>query len=284
MLMPDPQNLPRIEGESYMGDSQYWTSLWVIGLIIILFYLISVFGQAVFAFLFDRISVFAIWNSQAWLKMKVPLIIFCVIGLLIALMGYMRHANSKKLQAAREYAQDQGWRFSENDTQGLKTRVVKILWDLKNFDLYSIGTVETGKRNLYLFDCKYLYIKDVDTDSYAYGTACLIESNRFHSGGVSVDICKRDWTEKMQSDKVNMGESLFSRKFLVLSKDPVPAKEIVNDSIQAVMLNHLENPLFNPVSVYIGPGGTIVLTGHTVEHERLQDLIDLARRIEAAVE
>jgi hypothetical protein len=267
-----------------MGDSQYWTSLWVIGLIIILFYLISVFGQAVFAFLSDRISVFAIWNSQVWLKMKVPLIIFCVIGLLIALMGYMRHERSKELQAAREYAQDQGWSFSENDTQGLKTWVVKILWDLKNFDLYSIRTVETGKHNLYLFDCKYLYIKDVDTDDYAYGTACLIESNRFHSGGVSVDICKRDWTEKMQSDKVDMGESLFSRKFLVLSKDPVTAKEIVNDSIQAVMLNHLENPLFNPVSVYIGPGGTVVLTGHTVEHERLQDLIDLARRIEAAVE
>ena len=111
--MPDPQNLPRIERESYMGDFQYWTSLWVIGLIIILFYLISVFGQAVFAFLSDRISVFAIWNSQVWLKMKVPLIIFCVIGLLIALMGYMRHGHSKKLQAAREYAQDQGWSFSD---------------------------------------------------------------------------------------------------------------------------------------------------------------------------
>ena len=281
--MPDPQNLPRIEGESYMGDSQYWTSLWVIVLIIILFYLLSVFGQAVFAVLYDRISVFSIWNSQVWLKMKVPLIIFCVIGLLIALMGYMRHANSKKLQAAREYAQDQGWRFSENDTQGLKTRVVKILWDLKNFDLYSIRTIETGTCNLYLFDCKYLYKKDVDTDDYAYGTACLIESNRFHSGGVSVNIGKRDWTEKLQSDKVDMGESLFSQKFLVLSNDPVPAKEIVNDSIQAVMLNHLENPLFNPVTVYIGPGGAVVTTGQTVEHERLQDLIDLAGRIEAAV-
>ena len=267
-----------------MGDSQYWTSLWVIGLIIVLFYLILAFGQAVFAFLYDRMSVFEIWNSQVWLKMKVPLIIFCVVGLLIALMGYMRHQRGKELQATREYAQDQGWRFSENDTQGLKTRALKILWDLKNFDLYSIRTVETGKRNLYLFDCKYLYIKDVDTDDFAYGTACLIESGRFHSGGVSVDICKRDWTEKMQSDKVDMGESLFSQKFLVLSKDPDPAKEIVNDAIQAVMLNHLGNPLFNPVTVHIGPGGAVVLTGHTVEHERLQDLIDLARRIEAAVE
>jgi hypothetical protein len=267
-----------------MGDSQYWTSLWVIGLIIILFYLVFVFGQAVFAFLYDRINVFAIWNSQVWLKMKIPLIIFCAIALLIALMGYMRHMHSKELQAAREYAQDQGWSFSENDTQGLKTRIVKILWDLKNFDLYSIRTVETGKCNLYLFDCKYLYIKDADTDDYAFGTACLIESNRFHAGGVSVNICKRDWTEKMLSDKVDVGKSLFSQKFLVLSKDPASAKEIVNDSIQAIMLNHLGSPLFNPVSLYIGPMGTVVLTGHTVEHERLQDLIDLARRIEAAME
>ena len=119
---------------------------------------------------------------------------------------------------------------------------------------------------------------------YTYGTACLIESNRFHSGGVPVVIAGRDWTEVMQSDKVDMGESLFARKFLVLSKDPVPAKKIVNHSIQAIMLNHLEKPVINPVSVYIGPGGAVVLTGRTSEHERLQNLISLARGIEAIVE
>ncbi len=265
-----------------MNHPEYWTSFWGLGLIIVLFLLISVLGMAVFTVFYDRISVFEIWNSPLWLKMKIPLIILCVIGSLIALIGYWRSEGLKDLQAAREYAQDQGWSFSQNDTQGLKTRVAEILWDL-DFDLSNIRTVETGKLNLYLFDFRYIHQKAIDTD-YAYGTACLIESNRFPSGGVSVDISWRDWTEVMQSDKVDMGESPFAQKFLVLSKDPVPAKEIVNSSIQAIMLNHLEKPLYNPVSVYIGPGGAVVQTGGTIEHERLQDLIDLARRIEAVVE
>jgi hypothetical protein len=99
-----------------------------------------------------------------------------------------------------------------------------------------------------------------------------------------VEIISLDWTEVMQSNRVDMGESLFAQKFLVLSKDPVRAEKIVNHSIQAIMLGRLEKPLHNPVSLYIGSGGAAVLTGRTLEHERLQDLINLARRIEAAVE
>ena len=258
--------------------------MWVIGLIIILFYLILVFGQAILAFLYDRISVFEIWNSQVWLKIKIPLIIFCVIGFLTALMAYIHYERRKEMRAAVEYAQEQGWSFSKNDMQGLKPRVAGMFWDLKDFDLYYIRTVETGKLNLYLFDCSYLYLKELDASNFSYGTACLIESNRFNTGGVFVEIGRRDWGEVMQSDKVDMGESLFARKFLVISKNPAPAKEIVNYSIQAVMLNHLEDPLINPVRVYIGPGSAVVLTGGTSEHERLQDLIDLARRIEAVAE
>ncbi len=266
-----------------MSDSQYWTSLWVIILFIFLFYLIAVFGQAVFAFLYNRISTFEIWNSPVWLKIKVPLIVLCVIGFLATLIVFIHYERRKELQTARKYAYDQGWSFSQSFTQELKTKVEKILWDIEDFDFYYISTIETGKRNLYLFDCSYLYRKSVDTD-VVYGTACLIESNRFHPKDGSVNIGRRDWTEVMQSDKIDMDKSLFARKFLVLSKDSVSAKEIVNSSIQAVMLNHLEKPLINPVSVYIGPGGAVVLTARTLEHERLQDIIDLAMRIEAVVE
>ncbi len=48
------------------------------------------------------------------------------------------------------------------------------------------------------------------------------------------------------------------------------------------MLEHLQKPLHNPVSVSLGPGGAVVLTDRTNEPERLQELIDLARRIESA--
>lgn len=53
--------------------------------------------------------------------------------------------------------------------------------------------------------------------------------------------------------------------------------------IQAVMLEHLRKPLLNPVSVSLGPGGAVVMTDPTHEHERLQDIIDLARRIETVM-
>ena len=87
----------------------------------------------------------------------------------------------------------------------------------------------------------------------------------------------------MQSDKVEMGDSPFARKFLVLSKDPGSAKRIVNESIQAIILEHMRNPVSNRDSVIIGPGGAVVLTGRTAEHERLQDLVELARKLESAV-
>ncbi len=265
-----------------MSGSQYWTSLWGVGLIIFLFFFILFLGLAFFTFLYDRISVFEIWNSPVWLKMKVPLIIICVTGFLAALITYIRYEGRKELQAAREYAQDQGWSFSLKDTQGLKARVTEILWDL-NFEMYNIRTVETGQRNLYLFDCSYKHREASARMRDSHGTACLIQSNRFHSRGAPLDIAGRDWTEVMQSDKVDMGESLFSQKFLVLSKYPAMAKEIVNKSIQSVMLDHSKKPLYNPVCISIGPGGAVVLTGRTLEHERLQDLIALARRIEAVV-
>jgi hypothetical protein len=76
----------------------------------------------------------------------------------------------------------------------------------------------------------------------------------------------------MQPDKVEMGETPFARKFLVLSKDPGSAKRIVNESIQAIFLENISNPHYNPTSVTIGPGGAVVLTGRTAEPERLQDL------------
>jgi hypothetical protein len=51
-----------------------------------------------------------------------------------------------------------------------------------------------------------------------------------------------------------------------------------------VLLEHLQSELYNPVSVTIGPGGAVVMTGRTSEPERLHDLIKLALRIEAAME
>jgi hypothetical protein len=266
-----------------MSDSQYWTSLWGVGIVIFLAFFIMFLGVGIFGILYDRISVWHIWNSPIWLTLKIPLIVIGVIGFIAGVISFARYQGQKELKAAREYSQSQGWGFSRDDTQGLKARIADIWCDFK-FNLYYIRTVETGKRQLYLFDCSYKHKEASSRSHDSYGTACVVQSDRFRSVTVPVEIVTRDWTEVMISDKVEMGQSLFAEKFVVLSKNPGPAREIVNVSIQAIMLDHLKKPLYNPVGVSLGPGGAIVLTDRTLEHERLQDLLDLARQIEAAVE
>jgi hypothetical protein len=86
------------------------------------------------------------------------------------------------------------------------------------------------------------------------------------------------------SDKVDMGDSPFTEKFLVLSENSGRAREIVNESIQSILLEHDKKPLFNPVKVAVGPAGAVLMADRTFEHERLQDLLALARQIEAAIE
>jgi hypothetical protein len=94
-----------------MGDSQYWASLRGAGLLIFLFLFCLFLGVAVFAFFYDRISTFEIWNSPIWLKLKMPLIVLGVIGFLVALIAYIRDEGRRELQTAQDYAQAQGWGF-----------------------------------------------------------------------------------------------------------------------------------------------------------------------------
>jgi len=58
------------------------------------------------------------------------------------------------------------------------------------------------------------------------------------------------------------------------------AREIVNESMQSMLLDYVRRPDYTPASITIGPGGAVVMTQQDLKHERLQDLIDLARRIE----
>jgi hypothetical protein len=86
----------------------------------------------------------------------------------------------------------------------------------------------------------------------------------------------------MQSDRVEMGRILVRKEVSCPIHGPRFGKSIVNESIRAILPEHLSNPHYNPTSVIIGPGGAVVLTGRTAEHERLQDLVELARKLESA--
>jgi hypothetical protein len=266
-----------------MGDAPYWGSLWVIILFILLSLTVIIFGAEGLSFVYERIRVWPLWSSPIFLKLKVPLIIIGVICFIAGVIAFARYQDRKELKAARDYAQAQGWGFSRDAAPELKARAEEILSSL-DFNLYYIRTIETGQRSLYLFDCAYKNRSASGRKNYSYGIACMIESKRFRSAVVPVEIVARDWTEVMISDKVALGDPPFAHNFLVQSKDPVVAREIVNDAVQATILEHSKKPSYNPVSITIGSGGAVVLAGRTDEPERLQDLIDLARRIEAAVE
>jgi hypothetical protein len=266
-----------------MGDAQYWGSLGILILFILLSLAAIIFGAQVLTFFYERISVWPLWNSPVWIKLKVPLIIIGVICFIAGVLAFSRHQDKKELQAARDYAQAQGWGFSRDAAPELKTRAEAILANLY-FTMKYISTIETGQRSLYLFNCTYKNRSSSGRKNYSYGIACLVESKRFRSAVVPVEIVARDWTEMMNSDRVDMGNSPFAQDFLVLSKDPGAAKEIVNDAVQATILEHSKKPSYNPVSITIGSGGAVVLTASTAAPEQLQEIIDLVRRIEAAVE
>ncbi len=262
-----------------MSDSPFWSGLRMIYVLPFCLFL----GVAIFIVLYDRMDVSQIWNSPIWVKLKTPLIIIAVVGFLVALLAYISYDSLKHQQAVQEYAQAQGWRFSRADTLGIGAKVEELFYEHK-FDLSLIRTVETGKRNLYLFDCYYRFRIGTSTKGRP-GTACLIQSDRFKSAGSPVQICPRTMLDgKLLSDQVDMGDSPFAREFIVQSKDPISARKIVNESVQSALLEHMKKAVYNPVEmIAIGPRGAVLLTGETREHERWHDLIDLARRIESAV-
>ena len=135
-----------------MGDSHYWTSLWVLVLFIVLSVVCFSLGGSLLAFLSERIGAFEIGKSPVWLKLKTPLIVLGVIGLVAAVIAFIRYNDRREMKIARDYAQAQGWGFSRDDTDGLTAKVAEILSGYY-LNLYYIRTVETGWRSVTLFDC-----------------------------------------------------------------------------------------------------------------------------------
>jgi len=263
-----------------MGDSHYWTSLWVFGLVIIVCIISLQLVLSIIVFFSDRIITFEIWNSPIWLKLKIPVIILCFIGVLAAAIVSSRHKEQREMKVAQDYAQAQGWGFSRDAADSFKAEVEKILSGF-TFNPYNIRTVETGWRNLYLFDCSYNSRESSGRKHPDYGTACLVLSNRFRDAVVPVEIFMRDWTEVMESDKVDMGESPFAQKFVVQSKDSRLAKRIVTESIKEILLKQMSKPDSILPLVIIGPGGVVLLTGRTAEPGQLAGLLELARKLDS---
>lgn len=90
--------------------------------------------------------------------------------------------------------------------------------------------------------------------------------------------------ETLLGKEVDMGESPFAEKFIVRSQEPERARQIVSESLQAVILEHKLKPAYDPVEIAIGPGDAVLLRVETTDPRQWHDLIDFARQIESAME
>ncbi|MBM3470837.1 MAG: hypothetical protein FJX73_08610 [Armatimonadetes bacterium] len=192
--------------------------------------------------------------------------LFVVAIFAVALVYAVRWGRAHA-RAEMEFARTQGWThtFAHNDRQGLPKRLADSLERVapeKKFDLQSIMTVESGWRKVFLFRCRYrrMYRMGEWERKDNPGSACLIESNRFKSVGSHVEI---RWIRGAAS-----------------------AKEIVNESLQEVLLEYKKAPLAESaedVVITIGRGGAVVSMWGPASPEQWLQLLDLCRQIESAL-
>ena len=265
-----------------MGNSHYWTSLWVVVLFICLG-VICIFGfAAVMSFFYERLNGLGLWQSPFWVRYKTPIIVGCVILGIAALIAFIHYQGVREEKAAREYAEEQGWGFAKDVPQELSDRVEEIVSYL-DIRLHFMRLVENRNRHIWIFDCQYTS-KNAGRKSDQFGTVCLVQSHRFHPIPVPVAIDLRDWTEIMGSDKVDMGKTPFTEKFIVTASDAAVARDTVNDSLQAVMLQYLADEDSGRLSVTLGNRGAVLMTGRITDQTELQNLLKWARSIEEAAD
>lgn len=242
---------------------------------------------AIVGLLGERISEHPIWKTQPWLTLKIPIIVITVIVGLTVLVVIISQVSKKQERAEKEFARSQGWIYTESysDPRGLtkelKGKLEKVCPE-KDFDLNNSMTVESGRRSVFLFGC-YYRVRDWGPKKNR-GFACLIESDRFMPSGPQVEISGRGSLDGLLlSNQVDMGDSEFARKFIVTSKDPGSAKKVVNESLQAILLESIQGVL-DYSEINIGPGGAVILTPADKPFEEWPALVDFAIRIESAFE
>lgn len=261
----------------------------MIRLFIILFCVLLVLFLVarVIGFIGGRIGDLPVWKTQTGTTLRIPFIIISVILIITVLVVVFSRMADRQSKAEKEFARSQGWPYTENhqDPQGgtkdLKTRLEKVC-PKKYFDVGNSMTVESGRRNIFLFGC---YFKDREWGhKQRHGFACLIESDRFGAMVSPVDIIGLGSFDTFGvPDQVNMADSEFARNFIVTAKDPAMVKSVLSESLQAILLEG-RTKIHDYYEIVIGRHGAVIITWAYKSPEEYLALVDLVRRIESVFE
>jgi hypothetical protein len=244
-------------------------------------------GATLIVFLYDRLSGFSIWNSQIWKTWKTPMIIFAVI-LGLALLTTAASLSSKKHERMeKDFALAQGWGYSvkNNDTDGVLSKISAVLEKVspeKRYDVNTVMTVGSEKKIFFLFGCWY---NERGASKYKLGSACLIESEQLRGMVAQVDIVPRTGIDSvLLSRQVDMGDSEFSRGYIVSSRESAEAHKAINESMKMILVEYRNSPYFNSnFEIMPGPGGAVILRFAQILHEEWRSLLDLARHLESTM-
>ncbi len=207
------------------------------------------------------------------------ILILCIAGAFVAAIIYAVRANARRTALLQGIAASQGWSFQPRDGEGLSSKIEGIFPD-RLFQVENIVTVETGDRALRFFDCQYRLRERRSGGSFGMG--CILESPRFRSLGETVDIVPRSrFNAAASANRVDMGETEFSKHFIVTAQDRSSAERAVTPALQAFLLGRGRTPLKQSLHIAISASGAVVLTNKSAGPEPWRDLVELSRGVEA---
>jgi hypothetical protein len=224
-------------------------------------------------------------EGNGWTQPGTILTILCIIGVFAAALVCAYRYSAKSTAMRQEFAEKQGWGFSRKDTEGLSAKIETFFTD-QRFVPSNIVLIKSGDPTIRLFEYSHDYRgRRRSTD---FGTGCIIQSPRFRANGAgtdNVEIVDRTRIDTaLVFDQVDIGDSEFSQKFIVVSKNRIAAKNVVTPALQSALLRRREAPLYDPVTIEINATGAVVLHfGTALDPELWPDLIELCRKIETSM-
>ncbi len=261
--------------------------------VFLLFIIIStVFSSVlsiIIAFFQHCLGGLSIWNSESWHRVKIPVIILAVVSGLALLLIASHRSDKAREREDRDFALSRGWgyvvRTDDPDGQiaGVEEKIAGAS-PAKQYQVSSLMTIDDRNARMFLFDCVYSTLGGRNNPHL--GSACFIPSDRLGYMSSQVEVVPRTSLDgALMFGQVDMGDSEFTRNYIVSSKNPDEAIKVINESIQAVLLEqkNISSSIVYNLEIVFGTGGVVILLYRRALQEERLALLEMAGRLESAI-